>query len=167
MPENIVAPKTNLVTSPVETTTDDPQTEQITKAEQVQQLTDVANESKQVDVDSLIPSDPYLMDPLFFEVANYFGIEQGDYDAAKNHLSDIVDYVIRDIKSNQPDKVLLALRALERRLEPPGYDEKRYRHFHKYIRLAQKQGAITQAMKAFEKEEADQNKKPSWNGPWA
>lgn len=160
--EKTVAPKTNPIAQtppvtppapqPVSDNVELPKTEKESKVEQVSQLSDVPNEVKPVDVDSLIPSDPYYMDPLFYEVANYFGIEQGEYDGAKNYLSDIVDYVIRDIKSNQPDKVLLALRALERGLVPPGYDEKRYKNVHKYIRLAQKQGAITQAMKAFELE---------------
>lgn len=155
--EKTVAPKTS---SPApEPVVETPKVETATKTEQVQQLTEVPNEIKEVDVDSLIPSDPYYMDPLFYEVANYFGLEEGDYDAAKNKLSDIVDYVIRDIKSNQPDKVLLALRAMERGLEKPSWDEKRYTNVHKYIRLAQRAGAITQAMKAFETEEKSQGKK--------
>ena len=151
MADNIVKPIVNPSTpTPV---VEVPVVENVSKAEQVNQLSEVPNETKEIDVDTLIPSDPYYMDPLFFEVANYFGLDQADYDGAKLKLADIVDYVIRDIKSNQPDKVLLALRALERGLEKPGYDEKRYSNVHKYIRLAQKQGAITQAMKAFEKEE--------------
>jgi len=162
MDEKVVTPKTSGPAPQPAAEPVVPQTETTTKTEQVSQLTEVDNEPKAVDVDSLIPSDPYYMDPLFFEVANYFGIESGDYDAVKTYLADIVDYVIRDIQSNEPDKVLLAMRALERRLEPPGYDEKRYKHFHKYIRLAQKQGAITDAMRAYEKEEARQKGGPRW-----
>ena len=156
--EKTVAPKTSAPAPEPVVETSIPQVETTTKTEQVSQLTEVPNEVKEVDVDTLIPSDPYYMDPLFYEVANYFGLEDGDYDAAKNKLADIVDYVIRDIKSNQPDKVLLALRALERGLEKPSWDEKRYTNVHKYIRLAQKKGAIVQAMKAFEIEEKSQGK---------
>ena len=141
--ENIVTPKTNESVEPV--------VETVSKTEQVSQLTEVPNEQVQVDVDTLIPSEPYYMDPLFYEVANYFGVEQGVYDGAKNKLADIVDYIIRDIKSNQPDQVLLALRKLERQLQPGSWDEKRYSNVHKYIRLAQKQTTITQAMEAFKK----------------
>lgn len=156
--EKTVAPKTGTPAPQPVADTPAPVAETTTKTEQVQQLTEVPNEVKEVDVDTLIPSDPYYMDPLFYEVANYFGLEEGDYDAAKNKLADIVDYVIRDIKSNQPDKVLLALRAMERGLEKPSWDEKRYTNVHKYIRLAQKAGAIQQAMKAFETEEKSQGK---------
>jgi hypothetical protein len=121
------------------------------EAQPVETLTDIENTQKEVNVDTLIPSDPYYLDPLFYEVANFFGLEQGDYDGAKDKLSDIVEYVIRDIKSNQPDKVLLRLRDLERTLQRASWDEKRYTNVHKYVRLAQKQSTITQAMKAFEK----------------
>ena len=155
--EKVIAPKTNTTTPAVTAvpaatpTTGDPQVETESKTEQVSQLTEVDNTPKEVDVDTLIPSEPYYMDPLFYEVANYFGIEQGDYDGAKLKLADIVDYIIRDIKSNQPDQVLLALRKLERQLQPNSWDEKRYSNVHKYIRLAQKQSTITHAMEAFKK----------------
>lgn len=160
MEEKVVAPKggTPVTAAPasdkptVGTPASEPKVEDKSKVEQVQQLSDIPNEQKEVDVDTLIPSDPYYMDPLFYEVANYFGLEQQDYDGAKNKLADIVDYIIRDIKSNAPDAVLLRLAKLERSLQPASWDEKRYTNVHKYVRLAQKQTTITQAMKAFEKE---------------
>ena len=154
MEEKVVKPVVSNIPAPVSTTSEEviiPEVETDSKAKQVSQLTDVPNEQREVDVDSLIPSDPYYMDPLFYEVATFFGLEQGDYDAAKNKLADIVDYIIRDIKSNQPDEVLLALRKIERSLQPPAWDEKRYSNVHKYIRLAQKKSTISQAMHALEK----------------
>lgn len=102
-------------------------------------------------VDKLIPSDPYYMDPLFYEVANYFGLQQEDYGAAKNKLAMIVDYVIREIESNDPAEVLNMIRSLEDKVQPPAWDEKRYNNLYKYIRLASKSQSIQQAMKAFEK----------------
>ena len=56
-------------------------------------------------VDTLIPTDPYQIDPLFYEVANYFGLEQEDHSRAKNKLSEIVDYVIQEKQSNAPEAV--------------------------------------------------------------
>jgi len=102
-------------------------------------------------VDTLIPKDPYYMDPLFYEVANYFGLQQEDYASAKNKLSDIVDYVIRELNSNDPAEVVSKIRELEDVVQPPAWDEKRYNNLHKYIRLASKKQSISQAMKAFEK----------------
>jgi len=102
-------------------------------------------------VDTLIPSDPYYMDPLFYEVANYFGLQQEDYSSAKNKLSMIVDYVIREIESNDPAEVLTKIRSLEDKVQPPAWGEQRYTNLYKYIRLASKSQSIQQAMKAFEK----------------
>lgn len=102
-------------------------------------------------IDTVIPSDPYYMDPLFYEVANYFSLKQEDYADAKYKLSDIVDYVIKDIKTNEPGEVLKALRKLEDRVQPPAWDEKRYTNLYRYVRLAAKKQATEQAMSAFEK----------------
>lgn len=42
----------------------------------------------QVAGDMTIPTDPYYTDPTFYEVANFFGLEQEEYAAAKYKLSD-------------------------------------------------------------------------------
>jgi hypothetical protein len=107
-----------------------------------------------VDVDNLIPKIPYYSDPLFFEVANYFGLKQEDYDGAKNKLSDIVEFVIRDIESNKPEEVVLRLREIEDSIQSSGWDERRYANMHKYIRLADKKATIGKMMKAYEKNPA-------------
>jgi len=120
-------------------------------SEPIVEAVESAPEPKEVNVEELIPHDPYYMDPLFYEVANYFGLQQEDYAAAKNKLSDIVDYLIRKEKSNTPDAILPALRKLEQGLQPPSWDERRYTNVHKYVRLAAKHQTIAQAMSAFEK----------------
>lgn len=152
MTETIVSPQKGVPSVPVEAAPA-PAVENVPVTTQIQTLTDVDNTVKQVDIDTLIPSDPYYMDPLFYEVANYFGLQQEDYDGAKNKMADIVDYVIRDIKDNAPDKVLTRLREIERSLQPPSWDEKRYSNIHKYIRLAARKTAVETSMKAFEKDE--------------
>ena len=115
------------------------------------------------DTDALIPKLPYYSDPLFYEVASYFGLKQEDYDGVKNKLSDIVEYVIREIKSNKPDDIIPRLREIENSIGNPGWDERRYNNFHKYIRLADKKATIGKMMRAYEKD-AGKEKRAIKNG---
>lgn len=101
--------------------------------------------------DMTIPSDPYYTDPLFYEVVQYFGIEQQGWDKAKNELSVIVDFAILEGKSNKMEDVLLTLRKMEDKLQPPAWGEKRYSNVYKYIRLASQKTSYEKAMSAFEK----------------
>lgn len=111
-----------------------------------------ASEAEQKgDVELLIPKGDYRNDPLFFEVAEYFGLKEEDYNGYKNHMAHIVDYVIRDIESNDPTKVIPRIRQIEDSLQSPGWDEKRIANVHKYIRLAAKQQVFTKMMKAYQK----------------
>lgn len=122
----------------------------------VEQLTDIKNEVKEIKEDFLIPSDNYLTSPLFYEMVNYFGIPQSDWDNARLELSAILDHVILTIKSNDEDKVLLKLREMEDNLyDRPQEGEKRYKVLYRYIRLASKRDSLTRAMSAFEKEKTN------------
>jgi len=103
------------------------------------------------DTDTIIPKEPYYMDPMFYEVANYFGIKQEEYSAAKLKLSDIVDYIIQEKKSNKTEDIIIGLRELEDSVQPPAWGERRYTNVHRYVRLASKKNAIEQAMGAFKK----------------
>lgn len=151
MEENVVKPQVAPAAPAPQSAPQDPVVENTGKVEQLEKLSDAKTETKDVDVDKLIPSDPYNIDPLFYEVANYFGLEQEDYETAKNKLSDIVEFVIRQEKSNSPEVILKSLRSLEDKIQRPGWDEKRYVNLHRYIRLAAKKETINQAMQAFEK----------------
>lgn len=102
-------------------------------------------------IDKLIPQGDYRTDPTFYEVANYFGLKEEDYDGAKQKLADIVEFVIRDIESNDIEKIIPRIREIEDSIQSLGWDERRYTNFHKYIRLAGKQQTIKQMMKAYEK----------------
>ena len=108
-------------------------------------------EKAEGDIEQLIPKGDYRNDPLFFEVAEYFGLKEEDYNGYKNHMAHIVDYVIRDIQTNDPTKVIPRIRQIEDSLQSPGWDEKRIANVHKYIRLASKKQVFTQMMKAYEK----------------
>lgn len=112
---------------------------------------DATKEEQKADVESLIPKGDYRSDPLFFEVAEYFGLKEEDYNGYKHHMAHIVDYVIRDIGSNDPTKVIPRIRQIEDSLQSPGWDEKRIANVHKYIRLAAKQQVFTRMMKAYKK----------------
>ena len=103
------------------------------------------------DVDTLIPTDNYRHDPLFYEVVNYLGIKENEYDTVKNKISEIVDYVIRAKGSNDPAEILTGIRQIEDRIQPPTFGERRFSNVHRYVRLAGKKQAISQAMSAFEK----------------
>ena len=102
-------------------------------------------------VDTLIPTDPYQIDPLFYEVANYFGLEHEDHATAKNKLSEIVDYIIGEKKSNAPEDVLTALRELEDTVQPPAWGERRYTNVYRYVRLLNKSRSLEQSMEALKK----------------
>lgn len=93
----------------------------------------------------------YLTSPAFYEVANYFGIEQADYATAKDKLSDIVDYIVHSKKSPKIEDILVGIRELEDQVQPPAWGEKRYTNVYRYVRLAGKRLALDQAMSAFEK----------------
>lgn len=106
---------------------------------------------RQQDVEKLVPKGDYRTDKLFYEVANYFGLKEQEYDGAVNKLGDIVEFVIRDIESNDVEKVLMRIKEIERSIGNPGWEERRYANFHKYIRLADKKNTIEKMMKVYEK----------------
>lgn len=105
----------------------------------------------EVDPKTLIPQDAYRTSPIFYEVAGYFGIDSADYDAAKDQLSIIVDYAIMTGKSNKSEDVLLNIRRLENKLQPPSWGEKRYKNVYRYLRLATQKDSFQKAMSAFER----------------
>ena len=133
-----------------------PTTEETGKLEQLEKLSDAHNEVKETQEDALIPSEDYRSSPLLYELTNCFRMPQSDWDNASLELSAILDFVIKDIKSNDEDKVLLKLRELEDNLYTrPNEGEKRYQVLYRYIRLASRKQAIERSMKAFEKEKTN------------
>lgn len=152
MEEKTVQPKVNPTVSPQPTSsfTPTPRVDHTPVTEQIQQVK--PPEDRPVAGDMTIPTDPYYTDPLFYEVVNYFNIPQEDYGVAKYKVSDIVDYVIREIGTNEPDKVLNGIRDLEEKVQPPAWGEHRYTNIYRYVRLASKGQAIKNALSAFEKQ---------------
>ena len=95
---------------------------------------------------------PHLTNPFFYEVANYFGIEQREYDKTKEKLAVIVDWAFKEAKSKDPGDILLAIRHLEDNIQPADWGERRYANVYKYVRLASQKQSVEKMMSAFEKE---------------
>ncbi len=145
--EHIVAPIFSKPTQVV-ISVEKPTTEQA-----IETKTETSKEQpEEINPASLIPQEPYLTSPLFYEVANYFGIEQRDYDDAKYKLAEVVEWAIINGKSNKIENVLTKIREAENVLSAPEIGEKRYAHLYRYIRLASKRDSMNKALRAFEKE---------------
>lgn len=103
------------------------------------------------DVAQLVPQENYLDSPLFYEVANYFGVEERQYSQAKNYLGEIVDWAIMRAKSNKIENILTQLNKIEQLMMPPGWGEERYKHVYRYVRLAAKADSMNKLVGAYEK----------------
>lgn len=93
----------------------------------------------------------YATNPFFYEVANYFGVEQEDYEIAKEKLAAIVDWAYTETESKKPEDILLKIRQMEDNVQPAQWGEKRYNNLYKYVRLASQKQSVEKAMKAFER----------------
>lgn len=94
---------------------------------------------------------PYQIDPLFHEVADYFGVDQKDWDSAKTKLGTIVDYVAEAVKSGDAGDIMLKLREIEDTIQKPAWDEKRYTNVYRFVRLAQQRSSVDKAMSALQR----------------
>lgn len=103
------------------------------------------------DLERLIPQEPYRTSPLFYEVARYFGIEESEYDAAKNEVGDIVDQAIMETRSNKVEDILTYLKSIEGKLAISKWDGKRYKQVYSYVRLTAKRSALNKAIQAYER----------------
>lgn len=103
------------------------------------------NEEKAIE----IPQEDYRVSPLFYEIANYFGVEEREYENAKDKLSLITDWAIHQANSNKMHDILPIIRGLEDTLTKPGWGESRYGNIYKYLRLATKRDAFDKAMSAY------------------
>lgn len=111
--------------------------------------TEKERELTEEEVEALIPTEPYATSPLFYEMVNYFSVDQKDYDAVKNEMSVITEWAIRKARSNKGEDVLRAIRELEDNIRPPEWGERRYQNVYRYLRLERQQWALDQAKQAF------------------
>ena len=112
---------------------------------------EVPVEDKVDDIEKLIPQEPYQTSPLFYELASHFGIEEDEYDMAKNELSVIADHAISQMKSNKTEDILTFLKGIETKLGISSWTPKGYKHVYRYVRLTAKRSALDKAIAAYER----------------
>ena len=136
------------------------QKQEIPTLEKEADNTDNVTESKDQDEDAdythLIPQEDYRTSSLFYEVANYFGVEQRGYDEAKDKLSLITDWVIMKTGSNKLEDVLHAIRELEDAIQRPAWGETRYGNFYRYLRIMMQKEKVDKILGAYEKKSESQ-----------
>lgn len=93
----------------------------------------------------------YRTSPLFYQVAEYFGVDSHEYEDAKNKLSAIVDWAAESSKSSNVEDILLKLRETEEKVARLDPFEKRYKMMFRYVMLKGKEASIQKSLKAFEK----------------
>lgn len=125
-----------------------------TEEKPVVEIVDVPVEAKkdpEAGKTDVVLDDYYTINPFFYEVANFFGVEQPDFSLAAPKLSVVVDWVVQQYNTKDPGEILLKLHELEDSIEKPTWGEKRYTNLYRYVRLANQKSSIEKAMKAFER----------------
>lgn len=106
---------------------------------------EVQPEEKKVE----IPQENWRVSPLFYEVAQYLGVDEREYEKAAPKMSLIVDWAITQTKSNKMHDILPIISQLEQKLMKPTWGETRYGVLYRYLRLAIKRDAFEKALSAF------------------
>ncbi len=97
-----------------------------------------------------IPLENWRVSPVFYEVAGFLGIEEGDYEKAAEKLSLITDWAIEKANSDKMHDILPVIRELEDKIMKPAWGETRYGNLYRYLRLAVKRDSFDKALGAFE-----------------
>jgi hypothetical protein len=99
----------------------------------------------------LIPPGDWHTSPLFYEIANFLGVDAKDYEATADQISVITDYVTQKANSGKIEDIMHGIRELEDKLQPPPWGEKRVSHIYRPLRMASRYDAAKKAMGAFTK----------------
>ena len=126
------------------------------EADNTDNVTESKDQGEDADYTHLIPQEDYRTSSLFYEVANYFGVEQRGYDEAKDKLSLITDWVIMKTGSNKLEDVLPAIRELEDAIQRPAWGETRYGNFYRYLRIMMQKEKVDKILGAYEKKSESQ-----------
>ncbi len=89
----------------------------------------------------------YRRNPLFLKVAGYFGIGEKDYSYASKKIASIVDWAYRESDSKKASDILLKISETSRKLQSPGYGERRYAILYRYIVLSGEKRPIEEKIK--------------------
>lgn len=95
------------------------------------------DDDKPVPVEKLVPKENYRESPQFYEVANFFHVEPGEYEEAKHKLSLIYDWAAFQAQSSRPKDVLAQISELEHKIPPPAIGERRYLNMFRFVKLSQ------------------------------
>lgn len=101
--------------------------------------------------EDLIPTDSWETSPMFYEIANMFGIEPKFFDAEKDKISVITDWAITQAGSNKLEDIYHQIRSLQDGLTHMDMFEKPHNVVYRYLRLRAHADAANKAVKAFEK----------------
>ena len=121
----------------------------------VSQSDEATNTTEPVDPNSpeeraeLIPQDNWATSPLFYELANYLGVDSKDYDGTADQISVITDWAIERGGSNKVEDILHTIRELENKLQPPAWGERRVAHLYRALRMEARFEASKKALGAF------------------
>ena len=100
---------------------------------------------------AMLPDEPWHQSPLFYEMANFLGVEARDYDGMADKISVITDYAIQKANSSKVEDIMYTLRQLEDKLQPPGWDERRVNHLYRFLRMEARYDASKKALSAYTK----------------
>lgn len=100
---------------------------------------------------NLIPQQSWQTDPLFYELANFMGVEEREYDVAAERISVITDWAIQQAKSNKVEDILHSIRGLEEKLQPPPWGERRFDHIYRFLRMESRYNSAKKALGAYTK----------------
>lgn len=99
----------------------------------------------------LIPQDNWATSPLFYELANFLGVDSKDYDSSADQISVITDWAIERGGSNKVEDILHTIRELENKLQPVSWGERRVAHLYRALRMEARYEATKKALGAFSK----------------
>ena len=98
-----------------------------------------------------LPSDDWHTSPLFYEIANFLGVDAKDYEATADQIAVITDYVTQKAQSGKIEDILHGIRELEDKLQPAPWGERKVSHIYKFLRMASRYDAAKKATGAFTK----------------
>lgn len=99
-----------------------------------------------------LSSDPlFSTDPLFYKVADYFGMDPRSTDINRNKIIEILNWGKEDSPTKDDGDVLLRIKDLEKKLNVlPGMAQSRHAILYRYIVLSRQKSNVEKEMKAWE-----------------
>lgn len=99
----------------------------------------------------LIPQENWATSPMFYEIANFLGVESREYDSSAEKISVITDWAIQKSGSNKVEDIMHTIRELEGKLQPASWGERRVSHVYQFLRMEARYDAARRALGAFTK----------------